>query len=61
MSGRGPGLRNQDAWRSFLRIGGLLAVGLGGLLTVVAIADFFSSMGSFEPPRSFWMGFVGLP
>lgn len=61
MSGRGPGLDNQDAWRSFLRIGGGVAVGIGGLLTVMALGDFFASMGTFQPPRNFWMAFVGLP
>ena len=61
MSGRGPGLHNQDAWRGFLRIGGGVAVVIGGLLTVMALGDFFASMGTFQPPRYFWMAFAGLP
>ena len=56
-----PGLSNQAGLRSFLRIGGPILLGVGLLLTAIALADFFGSMGSFTPPRNFWMGFVGLP
>ena len=56
-----PGLPNQSGLRSFLRIGGPILLGVGLLLTIVAFADFFASMGSFQPPRNFWMGFAGLP
>ncbi|MDQ2675034.1 MAG: zinc ribbon domain-containing protein [Chloroflexota bacterium] len=62
-----PGLPDQDGWRSFFRIGGWVAVGLGVLLTATAVIGFFSAFGgmggppSFGPPPNFWMGFVGLP
>jgi hypothetical protein len=49
--------------RSGLRIAGPILIGIGGLLTLAAMADFFSAFGSFsaEPPHNFWMGFIGLP
>ena len=61
MTQRGPGLTNQASVRSFLRIAGPIVLIVGLLLTAVAIADFLGSMGSFDRPRNFWMGFVGLP
>lgn len=58
-----PGLRQQESLRSALRIVGPLLAGIGLLLVIAAMADFFSAFGSFsaEPPRNFWMGFVGIP
>lgn len=62
-----PGLPDQDGWRSFLRIGGWVALGLGVVLTGIAFIGFFSAFGSFGgqpsfgPPPNFWMGFVGVP
>jgi len=61
MAAPDPGLRNQESVRSLLRIGGFVALGLGILLTAIGLIDFFSAMASFQPPRSFWMAFIGLP
>jgi hypothetical protein len=61
MAGPDPGLPQQATWRTVLRVGGPILLGLGLLLTAVAIADFAGSFGSFEPPRNFWLGFLGLP
>jgi hypothetical protein len=51
----------QAAIRKGLRIGGLAAFGLGLLFTIIGLASFFSSMGSFGEPRFFWCLFVGMP
>lgn len=56
-----PGLDNQADVRSTLRLVGWLALVLGIVLTGMAMIDFFSAFGSFEQPRNFWMGFVGVP
>ncbi|HJP70959.1 MAG TPA: zinc ribbon domain-containing protein [Candidatus Limnocylindria bacterium] len=61
MTAPDPGLRQQAATRSFLRAGGAVALGLGVLLTGIALFDFLGAMGSFEQPKNFWMGFIGLP
>ncbi|MEX2171015.1 MAG: hypothetical protein WD851_16975 [Pirellulales bacterium] len=47
--------------RTILRVGGPLLLALGLLLVAIGLASFFASMGSFEPPRYFWCGFVGMP
>jgi len=56
-----PGLDNQASWRSLLRVAGPLLLGAGVLLTAIAMVDFFSALNSFEAPRNFWLGFIGLP
>ncbi|HEX2141652.1 MAG TPA: zinc ribbon domain-containing protein [Candidatus Limnocylindria bacterium] len=56
-----PSLDQQGSVRSFLRVGGLIALGIGILLTIGGMASFFSAFGTFEQPRSFWMAFIGLP
>ena len=61
MTPRPPQLPQQATLRSFLRIGGPIVLGIGLVLTVVAVADFFSAFGSFAPPTNFWMAFIGLP
>jgi hypothetical protein len=35
--------------------------GIGLVFTVIGFGSFFSSFGTFEPPRYFWCAFVGLP
>src|SRR4051794_2398859 len=47
--------------RNILRIigPGLLLAGL--ILTGTGLISFFSSFGTFEPPRYFWCAFLGLP
>jgi len=44
-----------------LRGGGILLVIVGGIFALIGLGSFFSSFGSFEPPRYFWCAFVGLP
>lgn len=61
MTPRPPQLSQQAGVRTFLRIGGPIVLGLGLLLTVIGVADFFSSFGTFAMPSKFWMAFLGLP
>ena len=56
-----PGLDNQAGVRSTLRLLGWVALGIGVVLTGIAMVEFFSGFGSFEQPRNFWMAFIGLP
>jgi hypothetical protein len=51
----------QNSIRTALRIFGP-AIFLAGLLCIiVAGVSFFASIGSFSPPRLFWLAFVGIP
>jgi Double zinc ribbon len=61
MAAPDPGLRNQESIRSLLRVAGLVAIGVGVVLTAIALGDFFSAMSSFRQPTNFWLGFIGLP
>jgi hypothetical protein len=47
--------------RATLRVVGPVVLGIGLLFTLVGFGSFFSSFGSFGPPRYFWCAFVGLP
>lgn len=47
--------------RDALRIIGPAIVLVGIIFAVIGFGSFFSSFGSFEPPRYFWCAFVGLP
>ncbi|MGD0383318.1 MAG: hypothetical protein ABSA77_07360, partial [Thermoguttaceae bacterium] len=47
--------------RDLLRVIGPLVAGVGLIFTIIGIGSFFSSFGSFEPPRYFWCAFIGLP
>jgi hypothetical protein len=47
--------------RTVLRTLGLTLAGAGLLFVVVGAASFFSSIGTFEPPKYFWCAFVGIP
>jgi hypothetical protein len=47
--------------RTVLRTLGPVIAGIGLLLMVIGIGSFFSSFGSFEPPRYFWCAVVGMP
>lgn len=47
--------------RNFLRTCGPLVFGAGVLCTIGGMVSFFSSFGSFGPPRFFWLCFVGMP
>jgi hypothetical protein len=51
----------QNSIRTALRIIGP-AIFLAGLLCIIiAGVSFFASIGSFSPPRFFWLAFVGMP
>ncbi len=52
---------NHEQLRDTLRIVGPLVVGVGVVFAAIGIGNFFSSFGSFEPPRYFWCAFIGLP
>jgi len=47
--------------RGLLRLSGLLVAVLGVVLTAIGLISFFSSFGTFQPPRYFWAAIVGLP
>src|SRR5262249_17732681 len=47
--------------RKALRIMGPTLAVVGILFTVVGFGSFFTSFGTFEPPRYFWCVLVGLP
>jgi hypothetical protein len=47
--------------RAVLGILGPTLAGVGLLFAVIGFGSFFSSFGTFEPPRYFWCVFVGLP
>ena len=61
MSDKPPQLRDQATLRNGLRIGGPVIFGIGLLLTVIGVADFFSAFGSFGVPSNFYLAFIGLP
>lgn len=57
-----PGLHDQGTWRTLLRVGGPILLGIGLILAAIGFIDFFSAFGSFGGmPRNFWMAFIGLP
>jgi hypothetical protein len=47
--------------RSILRTLGPTIVAIGLVLMVIGMGSFFSSFGSFEPPKYFWCAFLGIP
>ena len=47
--------------RTVLRVGGPLIAAAGLIFMIVGIGNFFSSFGTFEPPRLFWCIFAGMP
>ncbi|HEY5344726.1 MAG TPA: zinc-ribbon domain-containing protein [Verrucomicrobiae bacterium] len=51
----------QKAAGNFLRKIGPLVFIAGLICTITAMVNFFSCFGSMEPPRLFWLGFIGLP
>jgi ribosomal protein L40E len=50
-----------DERRALLRAIGAVLLGLGVVLTAIGLISFFSSFGTFQPPRYFWAAFLGLP
>lgn len=49
----------QSAIRSGLRTAGVCVLVIGLVCVVIAAAELFGSGN--EPPRHFWLGFIGLP
>jgi len=47
--------------RGFLRVLGPAIAVLGLIFVVIGLVSFFSSFGSFQPPRYFWCAFIGMP
>jgi len=47
--------------RQLLRTLGPTVVGIGLLLIIVGMVDFFSVFGSMESPHLFWCVFLGMP
>ena len=47
--------------RGVLRLVGPIVLGVGVILMIVGLGSFFSSFGTFEPPRYFWCCFLGMP
>jgi len=54
-------LPEQGGIRSFLRRAGPIILLVGLICTIICLANFFWCSNSHEPPRYFWLGFVGLP
>jgi len=50
-----------DSIRILLRVGGPIVASLGLVLIAIGIGSFFSSFGSFGPPRFIWCAFLGMP
>jgi hypothetical protein len=50
-----------EATQAVLRIVGPLMIGAGVLFSAIGFISFFSSFGTFEPPRYFWCVFLGFP
>jgi RNA polymerase subunit RPABC4/transcription elongation factor Spt4 len=46
---------------ALFRVLGPVILGLGILLIVIAMVDFFSCFGSMREPRFIWMPFLGIP
>jgi hypothetical protein len=47
--------------RTVLRTDGPILVLIGLLLIVIGMVSFFSSFGTFQPPRYFWCALIGIP
>ncbi len=52
---------NHQQERGFLRIIGPIVLIIGIIFAIIGFGSFFSSFGSFEPPKYFWCAFIGLP
>ena len=50
-----------DSTRALLQVVGPGVVLVGVIFSIIGIGSFFSSFGSFQPPRYFWCAFVGFP
>ena len=52
---------NHQRRQSFMRYVGIGLLISGVILTAVGLISFFTSFGTFGPPRYFWATFLGLP
>lgn len=52
---------NHQKEKSFLKTLGPLILFVGICFIAVGMISFFSSFGSFSPPKYFWCSFVGMP
>jgi RNA polymerase subunit RPABC4/transcription elongation factor Spt4 len=46
---------------ALFRVLGPIILGLGALLIVISMIEFFSLFGSMQTPRFLWMPFLGIP
>jgi hypothetical protein len=53
--------RNHAAKRNTLRVLGFIALLIGIPFAITGLISFFSSFGTFQPPKYFWCAFIGLP
>ncbi|EOC99972.1 zinc ribbon domain-containing protein [Caldisalinibacter kiritimatiensis] len=53
--------KNHEQKRKTIRTIGTVVLITGIIFTAVGFISFFSSFGSFEPPKYFWCSFIGLP
>ena len=51
----------QDAIRTKLRTAGPVIFVIGLICAIIAAVSLFASADSFDGPRYFWLGFIGLP
>jgi hypothetical protein len=47
--------------QAVLRLFGPVVLVTGVICTAIGLISFFSSFGTFEPPRYFWAAIIGLP
>ena len=47
--------------QSVLRLVGPVVLVTGVICTAIGLISFFSSFGTFQPPRYFWAAMIGLP
>ena len=53
--------RDHENKKKLFKTIGWICLPVGIVLTVIGLVSLFSSMGSFEPPKFFFCGFIGLP
>lgn len=52
---------NHKKKKTILKLLGFVLLITGAIFVVIGMVDFFSAMGTFEPPTKFWMLFIGFP
>jgi hypothetical protein len=51
----------QNSIRKGLRIAGPVVFSIGLVCAIICVASLFASLGTYDHPRYFGLGFVGLP